>query len=285
MSALTTLTRLIKETGPIKTFYISIKGAAYTELKIIQHEPRPYAQNIKHEVPKPKSILTNAIIGVEIYLDQDYKAEAARVANCEGRIQSPCIGKPSENDATAFLLRFAARLEYRKKHWALFDKFIKDTRKAWHEKRRNMPDPHAPDTLGWRVWHWDADLQRLISPALKTVWHTPELRVEEWSFSKAVRGVAGIHAARMPYDWRRASLEGTELSMFALNPISPFLPKSMTDTFHIVGIVERFGKYVLGTEGWRAEWVIIRALKAPSAEIGLALEQAYPDVEIYYDKK
>ncbi len=50
----------------------------------------------------------------------------------------------------------------------------------------------------------------------------------------------------------------------------------------VLGVVERFGKYVLGTEGWRAEWVIIRKLKAATTEIGLLLEQAYPDVEIYY---
>lgn len=57
--------------------------------------------------------------------------------------------------------------------------------------------------------------------------------------------------------------------------LSPDLPT-------ISGIVERFGRYVLGTEGWRAEWVIIRKLLAPNTEIGLALERAYPDVEVIY---
>lgn len=50
----------------------------------------------------------------------------------------------------------------------------------------------------------------------------------------------------------------------------------------ISGIVERFGKYVLGTDGWRAEHVIIRKLLAPTTEIGLELERVYPDVEVIY---
>src|SRR5258707_10342908 len=117
MSALLTLKKLLKATGTIKTFYISIKGAAYTELKIIQQEKRPFAQNIKHKTPKPQDIVTNSIV-VEVAIDQNYKKEAAKVARCEGRIQSPCIGKPSENDAIQFLIHIAARLEYRKRHRA-----------------------------------------------------------------------------------------------------------------------------------------------------------------------
>jgi len=275
-----TLKKLLKATGPIRTFYISLRGAAYTELKIIQIEQLssirverwPEAPRTKIKVLPPKEVVTNHIV-VEVDIDQDYKAEAAKIARCEGRIQSPCIGKPSENDATAFLIRIAARTEYRKKHRALFTTFIKEIRTEWQARRRSMPDPHAPDTLGWRIWHWDANLKRLKSPSLGTVWYTPELRVPDWSTSDAVRGKAGIHAARMPYDWRRASLAGTELNGY----VAPYAKET------IVGVVERFGKYVLGTEGWRAEWVMIRSLKAPSTEIGLALEQAYPDVEIYYD--
>jgi hypothetical protein len=53
----------------------------------------------------------------------------------------------------------------------------------------------------------------------------------------------------------------------------------------VIGVVERFGKYVLGTEGWRAEIVVIRKLRAPSTEIGLKLEQAYPEVEVCYEDR
>jgi hypothetical protein len=67
-------------------------------------------------------------------------------------------------------------------------------------------DPHAPDTLGWRVWAWDEASQRLISPSLKTVWHTAEMRVENWDSCEVLRGVAGIHAARLPLNWRRADV-------------------------------------------------------------------------------
>ena len=289
-----TLKKLLKATGPIKTFYISLKGAAYTELKIteIHSNPKVYrsTEYIKYKgytrkttdhtriiTRPPKEIVTNYIPSRnhEIELEQDYKAEAARVARREGRIQAPCIGEPSENQATTFLIRIAARAEYRKKHRALFSKFIKDIRAEWRERRLSMPDPHAPDVLGWRIWHWDEKAKRLKSPSQGTIWHTPELRVPNWSKSDAVRGKAGIHAARMPYDWRHASLTNTELNGYA----APYAKGT------IVGVVERFGKYVLGTEGWRAEWVLIRALKAPSTEIGLALEQAYPELEgkVFYE--
>jgi hypothetical protein len=83
----------------------------------------------------------------------------------------------------------------------------------------------------------------------------------------------------LPRDWRRARLEDAgELSTFA-------------DAFRtrgsalIVGVVERFGKYVLGTEGWRAEIVVIRKLRAPNTKIGLKLEKAYPKVEVFYEDR
>jgi hypothetical protein len=50
----------------------------------------------------------------------------------------------------------------------------------------------------------------------------------------------------------------------------------------VTGIVERYGRYVLGTEGWRAEWVIVRKLCAPTPEIAEALGRVYPDVEIIH---
>src|SRR5882672_6965081 len=94
-----TLKKLLKATGPIRTFYISLRGAAYTELKIIQIERLssirvarwPEAPRTKIKILPPKEVLTNKIVGQEVYIDQDYKAEAAKVARHEGRIQSPCI--------------------------------------------------------------------------------------------------------------------------------------------------------------------------------------------------
>ena len=60
--------------------------------------------------------------------------------------------------------------------------------------------------------------------------------VERWSDTDAVRGEAGIHARRMPCDWRFA--------------VSPRAMPEIGSCGH--GIVERFGRYVLGTAGWRA---------------------------------
>jgi hypothetical protein len=53
----------------------------------------------------------------------------------------------------------------------------------------------------------------------------------------------------------------------------------------VIGVVERFGTYVLGTQRWRAEIAVIRKLRAPNTEIGLKLEHAYPEVEVYYEDR
>ena len=152
---------------------------------------------------------------------------------------------------------------------------IRRNRETRITPRRALPDPNAPDTLGWRVWIWDACCNRLKSPDQSTIWWTSALRVKDWSTHDAVRGHAGIHAARMPYDWRRADIaHHEELSIY-----------TRTLSTMIIGVVERFGKYVLGTEGWRAEIVVIRKLRAPNMEIGLELEKAYPDVEVYYEDR
>jgi hypothetical protein len=127
--------------------------------------------------------------------------------------------------------------------------------------------PDAPDTLGWRGWRWDGHV--LISPVQGTPWHEETLRAEHWSDSAAVRGQAGIHARRMPCDWLSVD------------------PKAMPEIGNcdVHGIVERFGRYVLGSEGWRAEWVVIRELLAPDALTALALMRRYPEVRVHISEK
>jgi hypothetical protein len=131
-----------------------------------------------------------------------------------------------------------------------------------------QPDPDAQDTLGWRIWQWDAERRLLRSPDQGTLWHSAELRVERWDESDVLRGRAGIHARRMPRNWLQAEWGNQDGPAMRPN--------------YLRGVVERFGRYVLGTLGWRAEWVVIRKLYAPSTEIGLTLETAYPEVEIVY---
>jgi hypothetical protein len=126
------------------------------------------------------------------------------------------------------------------------------------QARATAPSPDAPDTLGWRGWYWNGSW--LISPMQGTEWHVSTLRAEVWADNLAVQGVAGIHAMRVPTDWRRA--------------------RSFGDC-KVHGIVERFGRFVLGTEGWRAEWVVIRELMAPDTETALALMRKYPDVRVH----
>src|SRR5262245_6306358 len=126
----------------------------------------------------------------------------------------------------------------------------------------SAPAPDAPDTLGWRGWRWNGRV--LVSPMQRTEGHDTTLRAEEWSDSAAVRGFAGIHARRLPRDWRKADPLLTEIGRCDVH-----------------GIVERFGRFVLGTEGWRAEWVVIRELMAPDTKTALALMRKYPDVRVH----
>lgn len=131
------------------------------------------------------------------------------------------------------------------------------------------PDPKQPDTLGWREWTWDAKAKCLKSPSQGALWPTEQHIAHQWSETDAVRGVAGIHALLVPKHWKILHELGHR-------------PLGGSSGEVITGIVERFGKYVLGTEGWRAEQVIIRELLAPSTEIGLQLEQTYPNVIVHY---
>lgn len=125
------------------------------------------------------------------------------------------------------------------------------------------PSFKRPDTLGWRTFGWHPTKHCLVSPVQGTLWTEPEMRVENWSESAAVRGVAGIHACRLPRgDWRTAQRPSDM-------PAHP-----------ILCLVERFGKFVLGTEGWRAEWVFIKEILAPDEAAARALRRVYPELPI-----
>lgn len=120
-----------------------------------------------------------------------------------------------------------------------------------------------PDTLGWRTFGWHPTKHCLMSPVQKTLWTEPEMRVENWAEAAAVRGHAGIHACRLPRgDWRKAQCPHD----------MPVLP--------IVALVERFGKFVLGKEGWRAEWVFIKEIMVPDEATGRAVRRVYPEIPV-----
>lgn len=151
---------------------------------------------------------------------------------------------------------------------------VAELRAAAAGREATIPDPSQPDTLGWRLWRWQGGA--LISPQQGAVW--PEDGVLDaaasWSDAAAIRGVAGIHARRLPRDWRRADWRH-----------DPELGGSVpAHGIMIAGIVERWGRAVIGTEGWRAERAVIKAVLAPSTEIGLAIEAAYPSIEVYYQE-
>ena len=147
---------------------------------------------------------------------------------------------------------------------AIHDQRYKQQQKRREAQQRAMAvDPDAPDTLGWRAWNCRGGL--LLSPLRRTHWHDATLKAETWSDEQAVRGAAGIHARRMPKDWLRVDAR--------------WFPEVGRCDVH--GVVERFGRYVLGKEGWRAEWVAIRELMAPDTNTALALMQRYPEAKIH----
>ncbi len=283
MNTLTTFKGIIQTIGPIKTFYVDFHNRqfAYTELKVTSEGKltNTLVKQLKFQLPQVDKRLLE-------YIPRYHELNnAAR----KERIYCGKVDEIDEKSAGAVLVQIARKSSYRIKHRGIIYKAIKDYKVHWNNAKANQPDPRALDTLGWRVWGWDPNIKLLVSPSQKTVWHTAELRVSSWNTNDVVRGVSGIHAARMPYNWRLASLDGTELAAFnTIKFDQKFVRHVGTISIPIksaviTGIVERFGRYVLGTEGWRAEWVVIRKLKAPSTEIGLALELAYPEVEVYYD--
>lgn len=134
--------------------------------------------------------------------------------------------------------------------------------KRW---RRNdsRPSYKRPDTLGWRTFDWHPNKRCMQSGVQGTLWLDPEMRTEDWSESSAVRGTSGIHACRLPKgDWRKANKPGDM-------PQGP-----------ILGLVERFGKFVLGSEGWRAEWVLVKELLCADAALARQVKAAYPDIPV-----
>ena len=138
------------------------------------------------------------------------------------------------------------------------------------------PDPDVPNTLGWRCWYWSPAYKRLASPSQGTIWHEPELHAYNWDECENVRMVAGIHAKLVPLDWTKASCPEVPQVCDWVGAA----PGRTVEVPIITGIIERFGKYVLGTEGWRAEWCVIKTLYAPTADLAEELRNAYPDVEI-----
>jgi hypothetical protein len=145
------------------------------------------------------------------------------------------------------------------------------TRKALAQviRRQRMRNPkpsfQRPDTLGWRGWHWDTRHNCLKSPSQGTLWDNgPELRVSDWAAEvRGIRNHAGIHACRLPRgDWRAARA-----------------PRDLIGS-DVIGLVERFGKFVVGTEGWRAEWVIIRELLVCDEVTASKVREAYPEIPV-----
>ena len=121
----------------------------------------------------------------------------------------------------------------------------------------------------------------LLSPTRRTAWLDPELRCDDWDTSEAVRGATGIHAHLVPEHWEAAE---SEYVSWLTRPSRRSRDRRRSPPI-VTGIFERFGRYVLGAEGWRAEWVIVRKLRAPTPEIAEALALAYPDVEIIHGNR
>ena len=140
-----------------------------------------------------------------------------------------------------------------------------------------LPDPDADDTLGWKILAWDG--RYLRSPSVNVIWPEDAVLEAHRPPLPYVGGVyAGIHARRLPRGgWLIADPAKEPELKFYWFPTGIYYGQC-----RVVALVERFGRAVVGTEGWRAERVVIRAIRAPSTEIGLAIEAAYPTVQVHY---
>jgi hypothetical protein len=123
---------------------------------------------------------------------------------------------------------------------------------------------YLPNTMGWRYFGVDPD-GCLVSPAHYARWEDGELRAKEWNKDMVVRGAAGIHALLAPEMWRHLHVDQ--------------FPEGA-----VTALVERFGHYVLGEDGWRAEWVVIREITAPSKDLAAKIRKFYPDIPVHCDE-
>lgn len=177
------------------------------------------------------------------------------------------LRKMRANDAA-----FQAKAKERSEQKRFIDEIVERIRIA------NQLDPNADPELGWRVWYWDIMKQILISPSQQTEWTSFELRADNWSTKSACRGKSGIHACLMTKEWELSHYEQNN----ELRDMVIF--KNKNEYIPIDGVVRRFGRYVLGTTGWRAECVHILKLRAPNSTIGLLMQARYPEVEIYHNE-
>jgi len=257
-----------------------IGGTPNVAIRVRQADPRPRIISTPHWMDRvaagvlacPDRWLTDAERGeVEARADviRSLRGErAARKPAPEFRLGDIHVA-PVRPGADTYVLTLSGQRVHQWSHWPSRAEIVAAVARSrkqreWRaaQERVLAPAQHAPDTLGWRGWLWDGSV--LISPVQRTPWHDTTLCVANWSDSAAVRGEAGIHARRMPRDWRRADPRLTEIGHC-----------------HVHGIVERFGRYVLGTKGWRAEWVVIRELMARDTTTALALMRKYPDVRVH----
>lgn len=154
--------------------------------------------------------------------------------------------------------------------------FGRPPRRSIERQLATLPDPAAPNTLGWRCWTWDAKLRCLVSPHRATPWHSETLTAADYSDCDACRGVSGIHARLLPRDWRLAG--------WVESGNQEGWPERL-DQPTITGIVERFGRAVIGQTGWRSEQAVIRELLAPTPELLADLQAAYPGAIVWLAPK
>jgi hypothetical protein len=124
-------------------------------------------------------------------------------------------------------------------------------------------NPFLPSVYGWRKWYFDTKTYVLKSPVMHTPWPTAALQAHTWSNEPLVHGYDGVHARRCPADWRSNEECWPEWAIL------------------VTGIVERYGRAVLGRNGWRSEHAVIRELIARDYKIALALSMRYTSVRVW----
>jgi hypothetical protein len=131
----------------------------------------------------------------------------------------------------------------------------------------NARDPMDGSLLGVRIFKLSPSL-KLQSPNQGTIWESNVLQIaDEWQETEIVRGAAGIHAA-----WPPRSLM-----------VAPLIDTVKPDAVSLFSCVRGYGRYVAGTEGWRAEKVIVDRVFLPESirsrwRMMKRLEKLYPEI-------
>jgi len=111
---------------------------------------------------------------------------------------------------------------------------------------------------------------QLQSPQQQTLWQGPSLVASQWDTDSACRDASGIHALWPPCNLRVA-IEAVA------KRLAHYMGCDLSGDEAAYALVGGYGRYVIGTDGWRAEQQVLQALYVPTARQD-EVARRYPEV-------